>query len=244
MNTLNKANKAKNSKSESFVAEREVLTKLMNLIDSLLERKDAILDAIDSFHNELGNSLNGPGDEFKQHYEWLQDNLLQTNLALEAALTYQQVMYGKMYSGTSLVTLNTASDSDLMIPDSHHGRKWGHTLSRCATELGSVVTKRTLDQSLSNSETVINSVSSAAALILTTDILSEIKYGKGLKSVAGALRQNMFSLKLEPIPALPRELSIVATSRKAAMEDLVEALNMLQSELKINGFSTSQSNHD
>lgn len=243
MNTLNKANKAKNLKSESFVAERELLTKLMNLIESLLERKDAILDAIDSFHNELGNSLNGPGDEFKQHYDWLQDNLLQTNLALEAGLTYQQVMYGKMYSGTSLVTLNTGSDSDLMIPDSHHGRKWGHTLHRCAMELGAEVTKRTLhDQALSNSETVINSVSSAAALILTTDILSGIKYGKGLKSVAGALRQNMFSLKLEPIPALPKELSKVATSRQAAMEDLEEALNMLQSELKISGVSTAQSN--
>jgi hypothetical protein len=103
------------------VEEREALVKLMCEIELILERKDALLEAIDEFSKALKHALEN-GDvldsvstksdpleakkkdahsQFQLHSTWLQSNLKLTNRALASALTQLQIIYGNGYTGFS-----------------------------------------------------------------------------------------------------------------------------------------------
>ena len=85
--------------------EREVLTKLIDIYDSLLLRKEILLDSIDAFQESFSSSstLVGPNDEvgllesYQDHYEWLQRSLQETNSSIRAMLIHMRVMYGSAY---------------------------------------------------------------------------------------------------------------------------------------------------
>jgi hypothetical protein len=88
------------------VAEREALMKLASLLDALIERKAMLLDALEAMQTSVTHSdrhFTGIGNiikvnkEFQEHYAWLDANLDETNLHLDAALTHLQTLYGKAY---------------------------------------------------------------------------------------------------------------------------------------------------
>ena len=81
--------------------------KLMSVVDTLLERKSLLLDALD----EMDSCVSLPprkristvehfdhGSEFEEHYVWLSANLDETNERIQAALVHMQVMYGRGYA--------------------------------------------------------------------------------------------------------------------------------------------------
>lgn len=87
--------------------ERETLVKLMNIFDHLTIRKEALLCAINLFHEKSSNGIDSkdPGSGLtgivqsnKEHYDWLLSNLAETNCSIDAALAHLQVMYGASYS--------------------------------------------------------------------------------------------------------------------------------------------------
>ena len=238
--------RAFHTNSLNTIAEREALTKLINIIDSTLERKQLILEAIEEYHDQLeGNSGSfcEQEEDFKKHYDWLQNILGQTNQSLEAALVLQQVMYGKIYTGTSMTPENMNDSTVQMIPDSCRGKKWGLALRHCATEIGAeLVRKPSKYPALSNKDAVdnigedflSNEINSAMGVILTVDLLSEIKCndGNGHKNFFGPMRQNLSLMKYAKFPQLPEELVDVIDSRESAFDDLKQSLKMLESELR------------
>ena len=88
--------------------ERETLVKLMNIFDQLTIRKEALLHAINSFHEKSSTDIytKDPGSgsivrivqSNKEHYDWLLSNLAETNCSMDATLAHLQVMYGASYS--------------------------------------------------------------------------------------------------------------------------------------------------
>jgi len=86
-------------------AERELLIKLINIHESLISRKSALLEALKDFHESVfeGPYAVEPNDEldilesYEEHYHWLVNNLKETNVSLESSLMHMQVMYGSAY---------------------------------------------------------------------------------------------------------------------------------------------------
>lgn len=225
---------SKNQDIHNLVTEREALTKLMGIIDSTIERKQALLDAIEAFHGQLMDHSHALADEFVHHYDWLQENLNQTNDALESALVYQQIMYGQLYAGNSVANNTNSRNTTQKKMNSSRGKKWERTLQRCAMELGSEMTIRTLqDISFSpNNNTLTDSLHSVASILITTDLISEMNnYGQSNDDVVQSLRRNISSLSHNSSDSLPMEMMNIVQSRTCAFNDVEEALKMLQSEL-------------
>ena len=87
------------------VAEREIVTKLVEFIDKALKRKMILLEAIDALNQRVivANS-NHPSSfnisaDFKQHYAWLLANYEVTTECFEALMVHLQVMFGRGYAG-------------------------------------------------------------------------------------------------------------------------------------------------
>ena len=243
--TRNKDNNTTTSSHHDFVnivAEREALAKLINIIDSTLERKQLILDAIYKFHDILeqtGGSFFTQQEDFKKHYDWLQDSLRQTNQALEAAIVFQQVMYGKIYTGLSMLPERKNDSPAQMIPSLIKRQKWELSLRHYAKEIGSEVVRRITKNSFSSKKDEIsnmkddflsNTMTSAVSTVLTADLLSEIKCetGESLK-----MRQSSSLPGQNEFPQLPEELNDVINTRRSALDELGESLKMLQSELTL-----------
>ena len=89
------------------VAERETLVTLMSIIDTATSRKAMLLDVMEKFSALLVDRLpfgEGPPSNhvisgyFESHFAWLRANLLETNKALNRAVSVMKLMYGKAYS--------------------------------------------------------------------------------------------------------------------------------------------------
>ena len=243
------------SKLLNRVTEREALAKLMNIIDASLERKQAILDAIDNFHNLFegtkGVFLHLEEDEFKGHYNWLQESLRCTDQALEAALVYQQIMYSSIYTGISMIpSLHNPIDEQIPTP-SKGGKELGRTLGRGAMEIGSELAKRSLNNcSVHNpvsrgkeaintrNNFLLNRVSSAVGILLAGDLLIEKSHQDKNDSERylcidsiETLRATASLLKHAKMPLLPEEIVDTTNTRQSALDDLEASLKIFESEL-------------
>lgn len=90
--------------------EKEILIKLMFMMDSSLKRKARILKTIEAFNRIINNCvkrshksaaalLNIPYNKsFREYYIWLKDSLSSTNYVIKKCITYMQIMYGHAYS--------------------------------------------------------------------------------------------------------------------------------------------------
>ena len=89
------------------VAEREIVTKLVEFIDKALKRKMILLEAMDSLNQRvIVANANDPSScnispDFKQHYAWLLANYEVTTECFEALMVHLQVMFGRGYAGYS-----------------------------------------------------------------------------------------------------------------------------------------------
>mmetsp|Transcript_30124 Transcript_30124/g.69520 ORF Transcript_30124/g.69520 Transcript_30124/m.69520 type:complete len:383 (+) Transcript_30124:3-1151(+) len=79
------------------VAEREIVIKLIEVIDSAMKRKSMLLKCLSQCHDATGNNTD-IDDSFKRHYSWLLANLRATCASLDSAMAHLQVMYGERYS--------------------------------------------------------------------------------------------------------------------------------------------------
>ena len=89
------------------VAERECIVKLIEIIDTSMQRKTLLLESIAKLNsvaaaNKEELSAMSPeqrrSSSFLQHYTWLIANLEVTTRSLESAMVHLQIMYGKGYS--------------------------------------------------------------------------------------------------------------------------------------------------
>jgi len=90
--------------------EKEILIRLMFMMDSSLKRKARILKTITKLnriihscekrsHEKASILLKRPCNEsFREHYKWLTDSLVSTNFVIKSCLSYLQIMYGQAYS--------------------------------------------------------------------------------------------------------------------------------------------------
>ena len=219
-------------------AEREILAKLMNILESNLERKRNILDAIETFQSlmeKTKSSFRDQRENFKSHYEWLQESLKQTNQVVEAALIHQQVMYGKLYTGNPMVTGQGKKERVPVVDD---GLLNERMLRRSTVEIGREMASKVLNLSSqakksSRDDFLSHTITSAIDMILTADLSSEMKYfgTKGKNDMAPIVTQNQFARQNFTFPQLPKELMGTVKSRELALEDLKDSVQMLQSEL-------------
>ena len=89
------------------VAEREIVTKLIEFIDKALKRKMILLEAIDALNQRVTgsyaldpNGYNRLSPDFQQHYAWLMANFETTTECLDSLMIHLQVMYGRGYAGS------------------------------------------------------------------------------------------------------------------------------------------------
>lgn len=90
--------------------EKEIIVRLMFMMESSLKRKARILKTIENFNDVIGSCekrshesssalLSKPCNEsFREYLKWLHDSLASTNNVIEACLSYLQIMYGRAYS--------------------------------------------------------------------------------------------------------------------------------------------------
>jgi hypothetical protein len=228
----------------------------MNIIDSSLERKEAILDVIDKFHHLLEGNKDAKqhfqkGD-LKDHYDWLLESLRLTDQALEAALVHQQIMYGKIYAGMSMVP-PTVNNKRQIVPTSQAGKKWGQILSQGAAEIGSELAQRAFENVLCSNPThegtkvisntarnefISNRITSSVEVLLTSELLCKKSHPQNKtremhQDAVKIMRKTVSSLTQTLIPQLPKEINSTMKIRESALCDLKESLNMLESELMV-----------
>ncbi len=235
------------------VGEREVLVKMMNVIEAILERKQVILRVINEFHRMLNEgevciSSHFEKEDLLSHYSWLQENLKSTDQALDAALVHQQIMYSRIYTGRSAVPPAISIRHEHKFPTSNKRKKWQQVLSRCAEEIGSELAARafeeteiergkkdTLARNLRD-HVLLNKVSSAAEALLTGDLISKISQGSNKhinQSVPKEMIHTLNLLSNSTMPNLPKEIMDTIHSRNAALTNLIEGMQMLESEISI-----------
>ena len=86
--------------------ERDALTKLMEIYESLLKRKQLVLDSIKAFHDSFVSSPTSvhPNDEiellesYQEHHEWLLSNMQEINSSIGTVLLHMRAMYGNAYA--------------------------------------------------------------------------------------------------------------------------------------------------
>jgi len=95
---------------EDKATEKEILVKLMFMMDSSLKRKARILKTIEKFNKIISSCekrsqesastlLSRPGNKsFRDHYVWLKESLASTNHVIKTCLYYLQIMYDQAYS--------------------------------------------------------------------------------------------------------------------------------------------------
>lgn len=86
-----------------IVAEREIIIKMIEIIDVAIKRKALLLESIEAM-NVVGAKQAKKGEKivdpaFLEHYGWLLANLTATTKCLESALVHLQVMYGGKVGG-------------------------------------------------------------------------------------------------------------------------------------------------
>ena len=225
-----------NSFSLQTIAEREALVKIMNIIESNLERKREILDAINEFHM-IGAYDISKNEVFKNHYVWLHENLSFTEEALESALVHQQILYSKIYTGTTMVPNNDMQllDTNYRSPE-NVGKKNDLIIQTTAKEIADELMAQIIESS-NNTDAfsarksfLSNRMSSATGVMLINDLLRRNE--ELLRTnVSYSITDEVSRLSTTKIPDLPPELIDASHARFAALNDLKDSLKMLQSEL-------------
>lgn len=190
------------------VAEREALVKLMCMLESLIERKEAILQAQEKcntvFKTALENgqiSPSSPDDKtstFKEHYAWLQSNAKLTERALEIALIQMQIVYGKAYSGFSplipqkkLQPMDQSAEVEPSDADIASSSLYYQAVDGFAFAMGEDIANKTLSSSPSEGATkpltdeyMASMLASAGGLLVASDLLMEqLQKGEQTKSI-------------------------------------------------------------
>ncbi len=224
------------SNSAMVVAEREALAKIMNVIDSNLERKRAIIDALEQFHS-MGNVDLSKNDDFTCHYLWLHENLRTTEQALESALVHQQILYSKLYAGTSMVPNTKQSLVNSCHPTFHSSKKNDFIIKKNAKEIANEMITRmseqisdVIDAKNPRHSYMSKRISTATSVMLINNLLRNNQ--PLLRSnVSESITDEVTLLSSTRIPDLPPELIDISHARDAALNDLKDALKMLESEL-------------
>ncbi len=228
------------------VAEREALAKTMNIIDSNLERKRAILDAMNEFHM-MGAVDMSKNEVFKNHYTWLHDNLTLTEEALESAFVHQQILYSKIYTGMTMVPNKHDQYNSNSRSSTNGGKKNDLVIQKTAKEIADELVTRIVDISNNNNrndthnarEALLTDRLSSATRIMLINALLRKNQPLLKPHVSETITNEISRLSSTKIPHLPSQLTNITLARDAAVNDLKESLKMLESELH-HGFKTQR----
>jgi len=262
------------SKAELYkkVVERETLVKLIITTNVALKRKDMIMEAIEACHEKLRRAKSGHGVQlilsdrrcqvFKDYYGLLQINLRLNEEALETALVYLQIMYGKAYAGDPITSPPVFSsdylDSQFQVDHpSDIGKKWASSFLGGSLKVGSAIARqmerKAADISLKplietaasgcRKQVLEHRMASALGLLQTIDLIEVItneKHGSTSHvipadhhTVTNILHSATEMLQPLKIPRLPQNVMDVLPSSDCAVKALSEAVRMLLIEFLV-----------
>jgi len=252
------------------VAERETLVKLICMINVALKRKDMIMDTIKLCHEKFKRAKFVHGahallsdrscEVFKDYYDLLQINLRLNEEALETALVYLQIMYGKAYIGDPINSPSSANDLNVKLRVNHSfdiGKNWSSSLLSGSAKVGSAIARQMESNSVDISlepliienvtgyrkQVLQHRMASALGLLQITDhigVIANDKHGSMPHAVAPDhqtvtnLLQNTIEV-LQPlkIPSLPQNVMNILPSSNSGFKALSDAVKMLLIEIAV-----------
>jgi len=233
----------------------------MAIVDMLLDRKEALLQSIEectkAFETVVSDGkVNQPtsnkndGDstsidaqkcqaysEFKDHLQWLQNNLHVSEKSLQAAMAQLQIIYGKGYTGVPATT--HASDTKPIEDNAQILSNVTNQFDDMAFEIGEILATKLCPASEESKDCPTNEyqscvLSSACSLLVTSDLFLEMTAAKSASTakVIDAMFYNQLQhLEPESISKLPKVAQDVLDLRRTAFENLQESVAMLSTEL-------------
>ena len=226
--------------------ERELLISSIAVATEAFERKRDILEALESC---VDSTIRGASN----HYSHLLANLDRINSTLEAALTYLQVLYGKVYGSPVWKHETPKAKVEKMklgaeIPKSKEFEELLVSLVSISNKVGAVAVSSSDDgkksKILSTSESLRNDLSGSTSLLLLSNYLAEtsslltssenekITYSKAMNAVLKILFDRYSKNCLPPTPeALLMGGELEQESRvEEELGDLSVAVGMLRTE--------------
>lgn len=155
------------------IYEQDALALCMTLIDSLIERKEVLLNSIDCINKEISaNSDNQSRSSILQHFDWLIQNQKKTEGALQTALVYLKIIYGKAFDGNKFIPIaeqqKSTTCSRNLVEASDISEELKHAIESCSSELGSK-----FQSNLSDNENEHQIMDFATYLLAALSILSD-----------------------------------------------------------------------
>jgi len=235
----------------------------MAIVDMLLDRKEALLQTIEectkAFETVVSDDkVNQPTSnenddeatsidaqkcqaytEFKDHLQWLQNNLNVCEKSLQAALAQLQVIYGKGYTGVPVLPTSHASDTKPQEDNAQILLNVTNQVDDMAFEIGEILATKLCPASEESKDCPTNEyqscvLSSACSLLVTSNLFLEMTAAKSASTaeIIDAIFYNQLQhLEPEPISKLPKVAQDVLDLRKEAFENLQESVTMLSTEL-------------
>jgi hypothetical protein len=184
------------------IDERDSLALIMSTIDSLIERKEVLLRAIDKTNLEVSKRFQAnqdiqPPSSILDQFEWLLTNYEITEEALQTAFIHLKIIYGAAWDDKHIV-ISTREEQTAMdcsrqnVEASDSSIKWRNTIESCALEFSNEI-QRNLHNLASGHEII----SSSAGLLATLNILSDTVHDASLSD--SEILHDTLNAQLDPL---------------------------------------------
>jgi hypothetical protein len=184
------------------IDERDSLALIMSTIDSLIERKEVLLRAIDETNLEVSKRFQAnediqPPSSILDQFEWLLSNYEITEEALQTAFIHLKIIYGTAWDDKNIV-ISTREEQTTMDSSRHDVEasdssiKWRNTIESCALEFSNEIKRN-----LHNRESEHAIISSSAGLLATLNILSDTVHDASISD--SEILHDTLNAQLDPL---------------------------------------------